>query len=80
MIQIAAKWNAQKTETPMYLYILDVSKIMILKSTTLLLSGQTIYWPNKSEGPVGRMSTEGLDLVLKNLQAAFGKTTHTENT
>ena len=29
------------------------------------VEGQTIHWPNKSEGAVGRMSTKGLDLVLK---------------
>ena len=40
------------------------------------VEGQTIHWPNKSEGPVGRMSTEGLDRVLKTWKRHLGKRPH----
>ncbi len=77
VIQIAAKWNAQKdgnTYVPVFWMASEDHDFEEINHFTV--EGQTIHWPNESVGPVGRMSTKGLDLVLKTWKRHLGKRPH----
>ena len=77
VIKIAAKWNAKKdgnTYLPVFWMVSEDHDFEEINHFTV--EGQTIHWSNKSEGPVGRMSTEGLDRVLKTWKRHLGKRPH----
>lgn len=80
VIHIARQWNAQKdgnTYIPIFWMASEDHDFEEINHFTVL--GKTIRWSKESEGPVGRLSTEGLDRVLKIWKQHLGNQPHVKD-
>ena len=79
VIQIANQWNAQKdgnTYVPVYWMASEDHDFEEINHFSV--NGQSIHWSREYQGPVGRLSTEGLDQVLEVWKQHLGDRPHAE--
>jgi bacillithiol biosynthesis cysteine-adding enzyme BshC len=79
VIKIANQWNALKdanTYVPVYWMASEDHDFEEINHFSV--NGQSIHWSSEQQGPVGRLSTEGLDQVLKVWKQHLGDRPHAE--
>ena len=79
VIKIANQWNALRdgnTYVPVYWMASEDHDFKEINHFSV--NGQTIHWSRQQHGPVGRLSTEGLDQVLKVWKQHLGDRPHAE--
>ena len=77
VIKIANQWNAQKdgnTYVPVYWMASEDHDFEEINH--FAVNGQSVHWSRESQGPVGRLSTEGLDQVLEVWKQHLGDRPH----
>ena len=79
VIKIANQWNAlQDGNTYVPVYWMASEDHDFEEINHFSVNGQTIHWSRQQHGPVGRLSTEGLDQVLKVWKQHLGDRPHAE--
>jgi bacillithiol biosynthesis cysteine-adding enzyme BshC len=77
VIKIANQWNArQDGNTYVPLYWIASEDHDFEEINHFSVNGQSIHWPKAHQGPVGRLSTEGLDQVLEVWKQHLGDRPH----
>jgi bacillithiol biosynthesis cysteine-adding enzyme BshC len=79
VIQIANQWNAlQDGNTYVPVYWMASEDHDFEEINHFSVNGQSIHWSREQQGPVGRLSTEGLDQVLEVWKQHLGDRRHSE--
>ena len=79
VIKIANQWNAlQEGNTYVPVYWMASEDHDFEEINHFSVNGQSIHWSREQQGPVGRLSTEGLDQVLEVWKKHLGNRPHAE--
>ena len=79
VIKIANQWNAQNDgNTYLPVYWMASEDHDFEEINHFAVNGQSVHWSRDETGPVGRLSTEGLDQVLEVWKQYLGDRPHAE--